>query len=185
MDASPGSHGTHEASGPLLREIGELADRVREFCPDLMVSGEVVPGTGVSGALVEASARTDLIVVGREHGEHRLLGAGPSLGRVAHRLLHPSHAPVQIVPPGHASRAGQDRPDDRHAPPGRDTGRCARRRTGRECRGCRPAPSVRSLLRLRDPRPRGAAGRRRLHGARGTARGGIPVMPNWTVPNGS
>ncbi|MEK9518834.1 universal stress protein [Streptomyces venezuelae] len=36
--------------------------------------------------------------------EHRALGAGPSLGRVAHVLLHRAHCPVMIVPPAFASR---------------------------------------------------------------------------------
>ncbi|MBB4984267.1 universal stress protein [Streptomyces nymphaeiformis] len=82
-------------------EIKALADRVRDFYPGLNVSHHVETGTSTPGTLVEATAHTDLLVMGREH---RVLGAGPSLGRVAHVLLHHAHAPVEIVPPTFATR---------------------------------------------------------------------------------
>ncbi|MFD8971371.1 universal stress protein [Streptomyces sp. NPDC059593] len=84
-----------------VREIKSLADLVREFYPRLIVSHHVETGTSTPGILVEASAHTDLLVVGRER---RLLGAGPSLGRVAHVLLHHAYCPVEIVPPAFATR---------------------------------------------------------------------------------
>ncbi|MEV5973154.1 universal stress protein [Streptomyces sp. NPDC051921] len=84
-----------------VHEIKALADRVRDFYPGLNVSHHVETGTSTPGILVEATAHTDLLVMGREH---RVLGAGPSLGRVAHVLLHHAHCPVEIVPPAFATR---------------------------------------------------------------------------------
>ncbi|MEU6982072.1 universal stress protein [Streptomyces sp. NPDC046324] len=84
-----------------VHEIKALADRVRDFYPGLNVSHHVETGTSTPGILVEATAHTDLLVMGREH---RVLGAGPSLGRVAHVLLHHAHSPVEIVPPAFATR---------------------------------------------------------------------------------
>lgn len=84
-----------------VHEIKALADRVRDFYPGLNVSHHVETGTSTPGTLVEATAHTDLLVMGREH---RVLGAGPSLGRVAHVLLHHAHSPVEIVPPAFATR---------------------------------------------------------------------------------
>ncbi|MEV6246757.1 universal stress protein [Streptomyces sp. NPDC051742] len=84
-----------------VHEIKALADRVRDFYPGLIVSHHVETGTSTPGILVEASAHTDLLVMGREH---RVLGGGPSLGRVAHVLLHHAHCPVEIVPPAFATR---------------------------------------------------------------------------------
>ncbi|MFE0653499.1 universal stress protein [Streptomyces sp. NPDC059534] len=87
-----------------VQEIKSLADLVREFYPRLIVSHHVEAGTSTPGILVEATAHTDLLVVGREH---RVLGAGPSLGRVAHVLLHHAHCPVEIVPPAFATRVAE------------------------------------------------------------------------------
>ncbi|HEY9375249.1 universal stress protein [Streptomyces sp.] len=84
-----------------VHEIKALADRVHDFYPGLNVSHHVETGTSTPGILVEATAHTDLLVMGREH---RVLGAGPSLGRVAHVLLHHAHCPVEIVPPAFATR---------------------------------------------------------------------------------
>ncbi|MEU4268948.1 universal stress protein [Streptomyces sp. NPDC026092] len=84
-----------------VHEIKTLADLVHDFYPGLNVSHHVETGTSTPGILVEATAHTDLLVMGREH---RVLGAGPSLGRVAHVLLHHSHCPVEIVPPAFATR---------------------------------------------------------------------------------
>ncbi|MFF1511232.1 universal stress protein [Streptomyces sp. NPDC058326] len=84
-----------------VNEIRALADRVLDFYPRLIVKHHVETGTSTPGLLVEASAHTDLLVMGREH---RVLGAGPSLGRVAHVLLHHAHCPVEIVPPAYATR---------------------------------------------------------------------------------
>ncbi|ROQ26328.1 nucleotide-binding universal stress UspA family protein [Streptomyces sp. PanSC19] len=84
-----------------VHEIKALADRVRDFYPGLNVSHHVETGTSTPGILVEATAHTDLLVMGREH---RVLGAGPSLGRVAHVLIHHADCPVEIVPPAFATR---------------------------------------------------------------------------------
>ncbi|WP_086825075.1 universal stress protein [Streptomyces sp. NRRL B-24572] len=84
-----------------VHEVKALADRVRDFYPGLNVSHLVETGTSTPGILVEATAHTDLLVMGREH---RVLGAGPSLGRVAHVLLHHARSPVEIVPPAFATR---------------------------------------------------------------------------------
>ncbi|MFF7443008.1 universal stress protein [Streptomyces sp. NPDC008122] len=78
-----------------VHETKALADRVRELYPQLIVGHHVETGTSTPGILIEASSRTDLIVVGRGR---RPLGVGPSLGRVAHAVIHHAHCPVEIVP---------------------------------------------------------------------------------------
>ncbi|WP_137991128.1 universal stress protein [Streptomyces vilmorinianum] len=84
-----------------VHEVKALADHVREVYPDLIIGHHVETGTSTPGILVEASAHTDLLVMG---SEHRALGVGPSLGRVAHTLLHHSHCPVEIIPPAFVAR---------------------------------------------------------------------------------
>ncbi|MEU7069889.1 universal stress protein [Streptomyces narbonensis] len=84
-----------------VHEVKALADLVREFSPGLIVSHHVETGTSTPGILVEASVHTDLLVMGRGH---RALGAGRSLGRVAHVLLHHAHCRVEVVPPAFATR---------------------------------------------------------------------------------
>ncbi|MEV6202917.1 universal stress protein [Streptomyces sp. NPDC051771] len=84
-------------------EVKALADRVRAWYPDLTVTHHVETGTSTPGILVEASAHTDLVVMGRGH---RPLGVGPSLGRVAHALIHHAHCPVEIVPVDFGARGG-------------------------------------------------------------------------------
>ncbi|QNS02305.1 universal stress protein [Streptomyces xanthii] len=78
-----------------VQALKDLADRVRETCPELVVAHHVEPGTSTPGILIQASEHTDLIVMGRGG---RPLGVGPALGRVAHALIHHAHCPVQIVP---------------------------------------------------------------------------------------
>ncbi|MFG2330927.1 universal stress protein [Streptomyces sp. NPDC048604] len=78
-----------------VQKLKELADRVRGAYPDLIVGHNVETGTSTSGILIEASAHTDLVVMGRGG---RPLGVGPALGRVAHALIHHAQCPVQIVP---------------------------------------------------------------------------------------
>ncbi|MEU6657690.1 universal stress protein [Streptomyces sp. NPDC046821] len=82
-------------------ELKELADRVRDLYPGLIVSHHVETGTSAPGIIVDASTDTDLVVMGRGHKRH--WGVGPSLGRVAHSLIHHAHCPVEIVPPAFAS----------------------------------------------------------------------------------
>ncbi|MFF2779552.1 universal stress protein [Streptomyces sp. NPDC058052] len=86
-----------------VHEVKALADRVRAWYPDLTVTHHVETGTSTPGMLVEAGAHTDLIVMGRGH---RPLGVGPSLGRVAHALIHHAQCPVEIVPVDFATRGG-------------------------------------------------------------------------------
>ncbi|MFJ9576713.1 universal stress protein [Streptomyces sp. NPDC101191] len=92
-----------------VRGAKELADRVREIYPDLIVGHHVETGTSTPGILIDASSHTDLIVMGRGR---RPLGIGPSLGRVAHALIHHAHCPVEIVPPAFVARnATHEGPD--------------------------------------------------------------------------
>ncbi|MFF0204282.1 universal stress protein [Streptomyces sp. NPDC005017] len=85
-----------------VHEVKELADAVRQTFPGLIVHHRVETATSTPGLLVEASAHTDLLVMG---SHHRALGVGPALGRVAHTVLHHGHCPVQIVPPDFAAPA--------------------------------------------------------------------------------
>lgn len=84
-----------------VHEVKALADRVRAIHPELIVGHHVETGTSTPGILVEASAHTDLLVMGRGR---RPLGVGPSLGRVTHTLIHHSHCPVEIVPTAFTAR---------------------------------------------------------------------------------
>ncbi|MFF2009574.1 universal stress protein [Streptomyces sp. NPDC058195] len=86
-----------------VREMKELADRVRDRYPGLIVGHHVEAATSTPGVLIEASAHTDLIVMGRGHPSK---GLGPSLGRVAHTLIHHAHCPVEIVPAAFAPADG-------------------------------------------------------------------------------
>ncbi|RVU22216.1 universal stress protein [Streptomyces antnestii] len=86
-----------------VQQVKDLADQVREVYPDLIVGHHVETGTSTPGILIEASVHTDLVVMGRGR---RPLGIGPSLGRVAHTLIHHAHCPVEIVPSSFA--AGDD-----------------------------------------------------------------------------
>ncbi|MGW5781672.1 universal stress protein [Streptomyces sp. NPDC003863] len=87
-----------------VHEVKALADRVRDVHPDLIVGPHVETGTSTPGILIEASGHTDLIVMGRDR---RPLGVGPSLGRVAHTLIHHAHCPVEIVPLSFAKPDGE------------------------------------------------------------------------------
>ncbi|MDT3398833.1 universal stress protein, partial [Streptomyces sp. B1866] len=46
-------------------------------------------------ALLDASARSDLLVLGARRGQRRL---GPRLGLVNHAMLHHAQCPVVVVP---------------------------------------------------------------------------------------
>ncbi|WP_030270349.1 universal stress protein [Streptomyces sp. NRRL B-24484] len=63
--------------------------------PDIAVVAETRVG-GAAHAVVAASARADLVVVGRRERDHHPLGV--RLGPVAHAVLHHSAAPVAVVP---------------------------------------------------------------------------------------
>ena len=77
------------------RHMETLAEALRRAFPALTLTTEVAGGTSAAGILVEASRHTDLLVVG---ARRRPMGLGPSLGHVAHALVHHAHCPVAIVP---------------------------------------------------------------------------------------
>ncbi|MFC8728945.1 universal stress protein [Streptomyces bacillaris] len=81
-----------------VHETAAVAEEVRKRYPGLTVTHDVETGTSVPGILVEATALTDLLVMG---ARRRMLGSGTALGRVTHALLHHGHCPVQIIPPGY------------------------------------------------------------------------------------
>ncbi len=73
-----------------------LAAVQAEF-PDLEVTEEVVRVPSSAGALVAASLRADLVVVGARRPAHRV---GRYLGPVTHAVLQHAHCPVAVVPRG-------------------------------------------------------------------------------------
>ncbi|MEU4849133.1 universal stress protein [Streptomyces gilvosporeus] len=85
-----------------VREVAEAAatasarivDSVREEFPDLSVTDDVVRVPSPAGALVEASAHADLLVVARKPRQP----VGAALGRVTHAVLHHAHCPVAVIP---------------------------------------------------------------------------------------
>ncbi|MEU9077002.1 universal stress protein [Kitasatospora sp. NPDC048538] len=85
---------------PVEQEAGETAlispvlAGLRARRPGVDIVEEVRLGGGAQ-ALLEASTRADLVVVGRRERRHRL---GPRLGPVAHAVLHHCAAPVVVVP---------------------------------------------------------------------------------------
>ncbi|RKE17702.1 universal stress protein [Streptomyces sp. TLI_171] len=77
--------------------VGMVAEAVapwRAKYPRTLVLEDVRTGGGAA-ALVEASAQSDLVVVGRRH---RTLGLGTRLGSVAHAVIHHAQSPVAVVP---------------------------------------------------------------------------------------
>ncbi|MGW0117920.1 universal stress protein [Streptomyces sp. NPDC003327] len=84
-----------------VHDVKALADTVRDVYPGLFVAHHVETGTSTPGILIDASARTDLLVLGRGRRSPVL---GRSLGRVAHALIHHAHCPVQIVPAAFRTR---------------------------------------------------------------------------------
>ncbi|MGW4806199.1 universal stress protein [Kitasatospora sp. NPDC004272] len=84
-----------ELRGAEIRdELAEVLEPVRSAHPGVEAVIETRTG-GAANALVAASARADLVVVGRR--EHRL---GTRLGTVAHAAVHHCTAPVAVVPHG-------------------------------------------------------------------------------------
>lgn len=78
----------------------------REKYPDLPVRGVVVH-EGVRRALIDASGRAQLVVVGsRGHGGF----AGLLLGSVSHAVLHHAACPVAVVPHPHSGRQAPAEP---------------------------------------------------------------------------
>ncbi|AJF63186.1 universal stress protein [Streptomyces vietnamensis] len=86
-----------------VRASVEVADRIRKEFPDLALDAEGEKSRSVPGALVEASRRADLLVVGGRRAPGYL---GPTLGRTTLSLLQHAHCPVELIPrygPGHGS----------------------------------------------------------------------------------
>ncbi|MEW2553317.1 universal stress protein [Streptomyces zhihengii] len=77
------------------RHVEALAGGLREEFTGLPVTVEIGGGMSAAGTLVEATGQADLLVLG---GRRRPLGFGPTLGRVAHAVLHHADCPVLIVP---------------------------------------------------------------------------------------
>ncbi|POX36143.1 universal stress protein [Streptomyces sp. Ru73] len=83
-----------EYEGALVRQVTEVLTRYRERYPDVAVEAELRPADA-AGQLVEESARSDLVVVGRHR---RRLPIGRRLGAVAHAVLLHALCPVAVVP---------------------------------------------------------------------------------------
>ncbi|MET9903670.1 universal stress protein [Streptomyces sp. NPDC006446] len=92
-----------EADEEQASSIARLTAPVRDEFPDLTVTSELVRAQSPAGALVDASAHVDLVVVGARRPTHRL---GTPLGRVVHAVLHHAHCPVAVVPYGEPHRSG-------------------------------------------------------------------------------
>jgi nucleotide-binding universal stress UspA family protein len=83
--------------------VARLTAPVRDEFPDLTVTSELVRTHSPAGALVDASADADLVVVGARRSAHTF---GTPLGRVVHAALHHAHCPVVVVPYGERHRPG-------------------------------------------------------------------------------
>ncbi|GAA3379002.1 universal stress protein [Streptomyces sannanensis] len=77
------------------QQLREVAGRIHEEFPGLTVTEDIDKGSSVAGALVEASRRADLLVMGGRRAPH---GISPTLGRVTHAVLHHAHCPVELIP---------------------------------------------------------------------------------------
>jgi nucleotide-binding universal stress UspA family protein len=99
---------------PMLDDLTEVAEEqassiarliapVRDEFPGLTVTSELARTRSPAGALVDASAHADLVVVGARRPTHTL---GTPLGRVVHAVLHHAHCPVVVVPYGERHRSG-------------------------------------------------------------------------------
>lgn len=93
---------------PVLGDLTEVAEEqashtnrlvepVRDEFPGLDVTSDLVRAHSPAGALVDASAHADLVVVGARRST-RVPGA--RLGHVVHAVLHHAHCPVAVVPYG-------------------------------------------------------------------------------------
>ncbi|MGW2015138.1 universal stress protein [Streptomyces sp. NPDC001927] len=75
--------------------LAELSDRVQEEFPEVTVRADGQKSHSVPGALVDASHRADLLVVGGRRSPGYL---GPTLGRTTLSLLQHAHCPVELIP---------------------------------------------------------------------------------------
>ncbi|MFB7242041.1 universal stress protein UspA [Streptomyces populi] len=98
---------------PLLGDLTEVAEEqasyanrliapVRDEFPGLTVTSDLVRAHSPAGALVDASAHADLVVVGARRPAHV---PGAPLGHVVHAVLHHAHCPVAVVPHGELHRS--------------------------------------------------------------------------------
>ncbi|MFF4541903.1 universal stress protein [Streptomyces aureus] len=83
--------------------VSRLTAPVRDEFPDLTVTTDLVRSHSPAGALVDASAHADLVVVGARRAAHV---PGAPLGRVVHAVLHHAHCPVAVVPHGELNHPG-------------------------------------------------------------------------------
>lgn len=89
--------GVDEIAGGHEGTLRALTDVIRDEFPGLEVHGDAEKSSSVAGALVEASHRADLLVMGGRRAPTRL-GLGRNLGRVTHGVLHHAHCPVLLIP---------------------------------------------------------------------------------------
>ncbi|MFF8537949.1 universal stress protein [Streptomyces sp. NPDC015532] len=98
---------------PVLGDLAEVAEEqashanrlvepVRDEFPGLAVTSDLVRAHSPAGALVDASAHADLVVVGARRSAH---APGAPLGHVVHAVLHHAHCPVAVVPHGELHRS--------------------------------------------------------------------------------
>lgn len=84
-----------EIASAQLAETARIVAPVRKEFPDLAVTEHIVRAVSAAGALVEAAADADLLVVGARRPTHAI---GSRLGPVAHAVLHHAPCPVAVVP---------------------------------------------------------------------------------------
>ncbi|WP_405915378.1 universal stress protein [Streptomyces sp. NBC_00728] len=90
-----------DVAGEQASSVTRLIGPVRDEFPGLTVTGDLVRAHSPAGALVDASAHADLVVVGARRPAHAL---GTPLGRVVHAVLHHAHCPVAVFPDGERHR---------------------------------------------------------------------------------
>ncbi|MFD7558711.1 universal stress protein [Streptomyces sp. NPDC059835] len=89
--------GVDEIAGGREGTLGALTEKIRDAFPGLEVQGDAEKSSSIAGALVEASHRADLLVMGGRRAPTPL-GLGRNLGRVTHGVLHHAHCPVLLIP---------------------------------------------------------------------------------------
>lgn len=96
FDGRPAPTEDEERPGDSRRQfLTDLAASIREARPGLTVQAGADSARSAASALVEASRKSELLVVG-SHERRSVSALG--LGHVVHALLHHAHCPVQIVP---------------------------------------------------------------------------------------
>ncbi|MEK8170042.1 universal stress protein [Streptomyces sp. M19] len=96
--AATGARGAGPAGGDPARRAGEVLEAalrpLASAPPHVPVVGHAVENSP-RRALLDASARSDLLVVGARRRRGRF---GLQLGLVNHAVLHHAHCPVAVVP---------------------------------------------------------------------------------------